>query len=165
MKKLFNVAVMFAALATALSFSSCESDDTATEEVKEQQLDEIQAVVGEKVAFSSEVCDANGKNLSGYMKFTAVTGGEDQSVTLELDCDATSQKNVEIILSDKGFSYLAFMDGALKAIGKSDADANPDKVLFVLSNDGTDCTITSGDINNALSATGKVKDSWFAVKK
>jgi hypothetical protein len=171
MKKLFNVAVMFAALATALSFTSCESDTKAEEAVIAQQKPELALdanSIGKTYYFSSNVVDANGANISGNFKVTAVVPGDDQTVTFTLDCDATGNKKSEITLSDAGASYLLFNGTTLVAAKKAEADAAADKVLFVLANsnktDATVCTITSGTINSALKAAGAL-ETLFGEKQ
>lgn len=171
MKKLFNVAVMFAALATALSFTSCDTDGEANDAVAEQQLPELNldaTSVGQTYQFSSGVVNSDGVNYSGKFKVTDVNIDEN-SVTFEITCKATGDKKHEITLSDAGNSYaMVGEEGNIIGASKTTADAAADKVIFVLlgSNrtDKTVCTITSGTKNQTLSDNG-AKETLFAVKQ
>lgn len=171
MKKLFNVAVMFAALATALSFSSCNPDDEANIAVEEQQLPELNLTeknIGEEFQFSSGVVNADGDNYSGKFKVTDVNVSEN-IVTFEITCKATGDRKHEITLSDAGNSYaMVGEEGNIIGAKKAVADAAADQVIFVLLGanraDKTVCTITSGTKNQTLSDNG-AKETLFAVKK
>ena len=135
MKKLFNVAVMFAALATALSFSSCNPDDGSEENVNEQQLPELNLTeknIGQTFDFSSGVVNADGDNYSGKFKVTDVNVSEN-SVTFEITCKATGDRKHEITLSDAGNSYaMVGEEGNIIGAKKAVADAAADQVIFVL---------------------------------
>ena len=172
MKKLFNVAVMFAALATALSFTSCETTDEKSEtNVNKQQLPELNLTeknIGQTFDFSSGVVNADGENYSGKFKVTDVNVSEN-SVTFEITCKATGDRKHEITLSDAGNSYaMVGEEGNIIGAKKAVADAAADQVIFVLLGanraDKTVCTITSGTKNQTLSDNG-AKETLFAVKE
>lgn len=171
MKKLFNVAVMFAALATALSFSSCNPDDEAEKNVNEQQLPELNLTeknIGQTFEFSSGVVNTDGENYSGKFKVTDVNVSEN-SVTFEITCKATGDRKHEITLSDTGNSYaMVGEDGNIIGAKKAVADEAADQVIFVLlganRSDKTVCTITSGTKNSTLAEKGAT-ETLFAVKE
>lgn len=171
MKKLFNVAVMFAALATALSFSSCNPDDEAEKNVNEQQLPELNLTeknIGQTFEFSSGVVNTDGENYSGKFKVTDVNVSEN-SVTFEITCKATGDRKHEITLSDVGNSYaMVGEDGNIIGAKKAVADEAADQVIFVLlganRSDKTVCTITSGTKNSTLAEKGAT-ETLFAVKE
>lgn len=170
MKKFFNVAVMFAALATALSFTSCDTDGDANDAVADQQLPELNLdaeSIGKTYQFSSGVVNSDGVNYSGQFKVTDVNIDQN-SVTFEITCKATGDKKHEITLSDAGNSYaMVGEEGNIIGAKKAVADAAADQVIFVLLGanraDKTVCTITSGTKNNTL-ATNGAKETLFAVK-
>lgn len=167
MKKIFNLAVIFAALTAAFAFASCDDSEGDViddfENGKVDPVSELQVVAGKKYQAYQE----------GNAAFTFVvesTAGhyadKSQVVVFQIE-NAEGKKDVEFTLSDAGSSYLMRnADGSYEAVGKTIADANADKVVMVLAcaNSKADYTITSGTINTTLAANG-AKETKFAEKK
>ena len=152
MKKLFNLAVIFAALTAAFTFASCGDDDDKAEE--NSTFTSMQVQAGEKYSFSNQ---QNG--VSGWIKVTAAAAGD---VTFELTCDGTEQKNVEINLSDAGTSYLILSEGQLVTSKQANAVENADKVIIALMA-GTQ-KLGDGNVNTPIKNTGKAGTTLFGKK-
>ena len=152
MKKIFNLAVIFAALTAAFTFASCGDDDEKAEE--NSTFTSMQVQAGEKYSFSNQ---QNG--VSGWIKVTAAAAGD---VTFELTCDATDQKNVEINLSDAGTSYLILSEGQLVTSKQANAVENADKVIIALMA-GTQ-KLGDGNVNTPIKNTGKAGATLFGKK-
>jgi len=152
MKKLFNLAVIFAALTAAFTFASCGDDDDKAEE--NSTFTSMQVQAGEKYSFSNQ---QNG--VSGWIKVTAAAAGD---VTFELTCDGTDQKDVEINLSDAGTSYLILSEGQLVTSKQANAVENADKVIIALMA-GTQ-KLGDGNVNTPIKNTGKAGATLFGKK-
>lgn len=167
MKKIFNLAVIFAAMMTAFTFTSC--DDSEDDVINDFENDKVTAV--------TELQVQQGKSYQAYQEGVAAftfnvksTEGSykdgNQVVVFEIE-NANGKKNVEFTLSDAGSSYLMKnADGTYEAVGKSVADENADKIVMVLAykNSSANYTITSGTINDTLKSKG-AKETKFAEKK
>ena len=167
MKKIFNLAVIFAALTAAFTFASCDDDEDDViddfENGKANAVAELQVVAGTKY-------QAYQAGTAAFtFKVTSTTGhyaDKSQVVIFEIE-NADGKKDVEFTLSDQGDSYLMRnADGSYETVGKTVADENADKIVMVLAcaNSKADYTITSGTINTTLNAKG-AKETKFAVKK
>lgn len=167
MKKIFNLAVIFAAMMTAFTFTSC--DDSEDDVINDFENDKVTAV--------AELQVQAGKTYQAYQEGVAAFtfnvksadghyADKSQVVVFEIE-NADGKKNVEFTLSDAGSSYLMRnADGTYEAVGKTIADANADKIVMVLAcaNSKADYTITSGTINDTLKKNG-AKETKFAEKK
>lgn len=167
MKKIFNLAVIFAAMMTAFTFTSC--DDSEDDVINDFENDKVTAV--------AELQVQAGKTYQAYQEGVAAFtfnvksadghyADKSQVVVFEIE-NADGKKNVEFTLSDAGSSYLMRnADGTYEAVGKSVADENADKIVMVLAcaNSKADYTITSGTINDTLKKNG-AKETKFAEKK
>lgn len=152
MKKIFNLAVIFAALTAAFTFASCGDDDDKAEE--NSTFTSMQVQAGEKYSFSNQQ-----NAVSGWIKVTAAAAGD---VTFELTCDGTDQKNVEINLSDAGTSYLILSEGQLVTSKQANAVENADKVIIALMA-GTQ-KLGDGNVNTPIKNTGKAGATLFGKK-
>ena len=167
MKKIFNLAVIFAALAASFTFASCDDDEDDVindfEDGSANAVAELQVVAGKKY-------QAYQAGTAAFtFKVTSTTGHyADKSQVVEFEIEnADGKKDVEFTLSDQGSSYLMRnADGSYEAVGKTVADQNADKVVMVLAcaNSSADYTITSGTINDSLKKAG-AKETKFAEKK
>ncbi len=151
MKKIFNLAVIFAALTAAFTFASCDDDEKAEDN---STFTSMQVVAGEKYSFSNSQ-----NNVSGWIKVTAASAG---SVTFELNCDATNQEGAEITLSDAETSYLILNGGKLVTSHQANAVENADKVIIALMA-GTQ-TLGDGNVNTPIKNTGKAGTTLFGEK-
>lgn len=166
MKKIFNLAVIFAALMTAVSFSSCDDaeDDVINdfEQGDVTPVTELQVQAGKKyqayqeglAAFTFEVISTSGHYADGT-----------QEVIIKIE-NADSKKDVEFTLSDEGSSYLMRKaDGTYEAVGQTVANENASSIVMVLAykNSKADYTITSGTVNDTLNKNG-AKETKFAEK-
>ena len=167
MKKIFNLAVIFAAMMTAVSFTSCDDSEDKVidnfENDKVTPVTELQVVAGKSYQAYQENVAAftfNVKSTSGSYK------DGNQVVEFQIE-NADGKKDVSFILSDEGASYLMRnADGTYEAVKKAVADENADKIVMVLAgaNSKANYTITSGTINTTLKANG-AKETKFAEKK
>lgn len=162
MKKLFNVAVMFAALATALSFTSCETDEKNEQNVNEQQLTSLEVEVGKKYSFS------NGDNdLAGSFEVTDKSDlAGSKTVTMLITCDKTSQKGDEITLGEAADmpSYVIYDGTKLVTAKQSVAQENASKVIMALKTDASVATITDGTVNKVIGQKADATTTYFAEK-
>lgn len=152
MKKIFNLAVIFAALTAAFTFASCGDDDDKAEE--NSTFTSMQVKAGEKYSFSNSQ-----NNVSGWIKVTSASAG---SVTFELTCDATDQDEEVITLSDAGTSYLILNNNLLVTSLQANAVENADKVIIALMA-GTQ-TLGDGNVNTPIKNTGKAGQTLFGEK-
>lgn len=152
MKKIFNLAVIFAALTAAFTFASCGDDDDKAEE--NSTFTSMQVKAGEKYSFSNSQ-----NNVSGWIKVTSASAG---SVTFELTCDATDQDEEVITLSDAGTSYLILNNNLLVTSLQANAVENADKVIIALMA-GTQ-TLGDGNVNTPIKNTGKAGTTLFGEK-
>ena len=166
MKKIFNLAVIFAAMMTAVSFTSCDdSEDDVIEDFEEGNVvavTELQVQAGKSYQAYQEGVAAFTFNV------TSVSGhyaDKSQVVIFEIE-NADGKKDVEFELSDAGSSYLMrTADGTYEAVGKTVADENASSIVMVLAcaNSSADYTITSGTVNTTLKENG-AKETKFAEK-
>ena len=152
MKKIFNLAVIFAALTAAFTFASCGDDDDKADE--NSTFTSMQVSAGEKYSFSNKQ-----NAVSGWIKVTAASAG---SVTFELTCDGTDQKDEEITLSDAGTSYLILNEGKLVTSHQDNAVANANAVIIALMK-GTQ-KLGDGNVNTPIKSTGKAGETLFGKK-
>ncbi|MBR4714430.1 MAG: hypothetical protein IKP27_12225 [Paludibacteraceae bacterium] len=152
MKKIFNLAVIFAALTAAFTFASCGDDDDKADE--NSTFTSMQVSAGEKYSFSNKQ-----NAVSGWIKVTAASAG---SVTFELTCDGTDQKDEEITLSDAGTSYLILNEGKLVTSYQDNAVANANAVIIALMK-GTQ-KLGDGNVNTPIKSTGKAGETLFGKK-
>ena len=167
MKKFFNLAVIFAALMTAFTFTSCDDDEDDV--IEDFENGNVTAVTELQVEAGKEYQAYQEGTAAFTFNVTSVSGHHDdnsQIVIFKIE-NADGKKDVEFTLSDAGSSYLMRnTDGTYEAVGKTVADANADKIVMVLAcaNSTADYTITSGTINETLKKNG-AKETKFAVKK
>lgn len=167
MKKIFNLAVIFAAMMTAVSFTSCDDSEDKVidnfENDKVTPVTELQVQAGKSYQAYQEGVAAftfNVKSAEGSYK------DKNQVVVFQIE-NADGKKDVEFTLSDAGDSYLMrSADGTYSTVSKSVADENADKIVMVLAcaNSKANYTITSGTVNTTLKANG-AKETKFAEKK
>lgn len=179
MKKIFNLAVIFAALMTAVSFSSCSDEDGATEEAEQQGKDYVQVKEGDKVYFANS---AVGEGKGGVIEITeAVTSETDKVVSFKIATKKDEQKKESFTIGQSGSnpSYVLWDGTAFKTGKQADATANPDQVIFCLASYPSDisgsgfsksaCVLTSASINNEVKAAAAKKnitlvDTQFGIK-
>ncbi|MBR3518990.1 MAG: hypothetical protein IKN77_02575 [Paludibacteraceae bacterium] len=144
-KNFFKWAVLFTALATALSFSSCGDDDDDDNNQNQQNTENneggddasddffqftensISVKEGDVILYTKE---AKGTLTNIYEEFTVVSA-TDGKVVININ---GAQKT----LSDAGASYLSEDFQEWKT---ADAKANPSKVLFCLKGNQTGSTV------------------------
>lgn len=167
MKKIFNLAVIFAAMMTAVSFTSCDdSEDKVIDDFdngKVTPVTELQVQAGKSYQAYQEGVAAFTFNVT---KAEGHYADKTQVVDFQIE-NADGKKDVDFTLSDAGNSYLMRNDdGTYEAVGKTVADANASKIVMVLAcaNSTKDYTITSGTVNTTLKANG-AKETKFAEKK
>lgn len=163
MKKIFNLAVIFAALMTAVSFASCDDSDKAEEEVEEQQLTSINVEAGEKYAFSNA-----SNEVSGWFTVTSVSGkAGSKVVVLEINTKGKDAKETkgEFTLGDDSdhTSYLMWNGTTYENVKQTVAVENASAVIFALSSAVDTYTITSATVNNAVNKAGAT-ETKFAKK-
>lgn len=152
MKKIFNLAVIFAALTAAVSFASCSDEDGAEESANEQQLPQINVEVGKSYSFSNT---ANAK--SGFFKVVSATGvAGSKVVEIEITTKKDDQKGTTFTLGDdtNHTSYLMWDGTAFSNVFQKDAEANAAKIIFCLSSESNSYTITSATVNNKVKNAG-----------
>ncbi len=180
MKKIFNLAVIFAALATAVSFSSCNDDEEdAIDNAEEQAKAYVQVNVGDKIYFSNSSVGADGKG--GVIEITNVqTSESDKVVSFKLATKKDDQKKVEFTIGQSGSnpSYVLWDGTEFKTGMQADAEAAPAQVVFCLASNPNDldaslsksaCVLTSATVNNpvkkaATKAGITLVETMFGVK-
>lgn len=163
MKKLFNLAVIFAALTAAFTFSSCNDDeDDAIDEAVSQNLDYVKVSVGDKIYFANTSVGEDGKG--GVIEITnVVNSATDKKVGFKVATKKDEQKKQEFEIGQGANdpSYVLWIGGEFKTGMQPDAKANPGAVVFCLASDptelsgsflSTDCVLTSASINGAVKA-------------
>lgn len=162
MKKIFNLAVIFAALMTAVSFASCDDDDKADDETQEQQLPEVSVKPGDKFAYS------NADNaVAGWIKCISATGTAGSKVVeLEIATKKSDAKGQTFTLGDDKdhTSYLMYDGTAYTNVKQTEAEKNASKIIFCLKSDTDSYLITSATVNNGVKNAGAT-ETKFAVKK
>ncbi len=180
MKKIFNLAVIFAALMTAVSFASCSDDeDDATTKAEEQGKAYVQVKDGDKVYFSNSSVGSDGKG--GVIEITSVVTGEsDKVVNFTLATKKDEQKKTEFTIGQSGTnpSYVLWDGSAFKTGKQTDAEENPDQVIFCLASKPSEldsslsnsvCVLTSATINTKVKEAATKKnitlvETLFGVK-
>lgn len=168
MKKIFNLAVIFAALTAAFAFASCDDNEDDViddfEGGKVTPVSELQVVAGKKYQAYQE-------DLAAFtFKVTSVAGSykdKNQIVGIIIE-NADGKKDVPFTLSDAGDSYLIKDGDVFKTANNATAKTaeNAPKVVMVLAMDNSNAnyTITSATINDGLKKLG-AKETKFAEKK
>lgn len=168
MKKIFNLAVIFAALMTAVSFTSCTDEDGATKLTEEQALESVDVQAGETYAFTNtSIANADGTlGKSGFFKVISVEGTAGSKVVeLKITTKKDDAAGDSYFLGDDAdhTSYLLWDGEKYINAKQADAVANAAKVIFCLSSASENYTITSGTVNNAVKGAGATKTT-FAKK-
>ena len=161
MKKLFNLAVIFAALTAAFTFASCSDEDDAENNAQEQKLESINVKEGEQYSFTNDVV---GK--SGYFKVVSAEGTKGSKVvTIKITTKKDDAKGEEYILGDDKdhTSYLMWDGSSFQNVYQKDAEANAGKIIFCLASDTDLYTITSATVNNKVKDAGAPK-TLFGIK-
>lgn len=161
MKKLFNLAVIFAALTAAFTFASCSDEDDAENNAQEQKLESINVKEGEQYSFTNDVV---GK--SGYFKVVSAEGTKGSKVvTIKITTKKDDAKGEEYILGDDKdhTSYLMWDGSSFQNVYQKDAEANAGKIIFCLASDTDLYTITSATVNNKVKDAGATK-TLFGIK-
>lgn len=162
MKKIFNLAVIFAALTAAFTFASCSDEDDAENNSQEQQLESINVKEGEQYSFTN---DEIGK--SGYFKVVSTEGtAGSKVVTIKITTKKDEAKGEEYTLGDDAnhTSYLMWDGTTFSNVYQKDAEANANKIVFCLASDSNLYTITSATVNNKVKNAGATK-TVFGIKK
>jgi hypothetical protein len=152
MKKLFNLAVIFAALTAAFTFASCSDEDDAEDNANEQALPSINVQKGKQYSFSNKEI---GK--SGYFKVVDATGTAGSKVVkIEITTKKDDAKGETYELGDDSehTSYLMWTGSEFKNVKQSEAVENAGKVVFCLSSESSLYTITSATVNKGVKAAG-----------
>lgn len=162
MKKIFNLAVIFAAMMTAFTFTSCSDEDKAEEQVQEQQLEQIAVLQGNTYGFSNAALAK-----SGFFKVISATGTAGSKVVeIEITTKKDDQKGEIFTLGDDEdhTSYLKWDGTKFENVKQSEAEANADKIIFCLASAENNYVITSATVNNKVKATGKATTTYFSIK-
>ncbi len=162
MKKIFNLAVIFAALTAAFTFASCSDEDDAENNSQEQQLESINVKEGEQYSFNNS---AVGK--SGYFKVLSTSGtAGNKVVEIEITTKKDDAKGETYTLGDDAnhTSYLMWDGNAFQNVYQKDAEANAGRILFCLASDSDLYQITSATVNNKVKNAGATK-TLFGIKK
>lgn len=152
MKKLFNLAVIFAALTAAFTFASCSDEDDAEDNANEQALPSINVQKGKQYSFSNSKI---GK--SGYFKVIDATGTAGSKVVkIEITTKKDDAKGETYELGDDSehTSYLMWNGSTFENVFQKDAEANAGKIVFCLSSESSLYTITSATVNNKVKNAG-----------
>jgi len=163
MKKIFNLAVIFAAMMTAFTFTSCNDEDKAADQVEEQQLESISVEQGKQYGFSNS---ALGK--SGFFKVISAEGKSGSKVVeIKITTKKDDAAGDTYVLGDDSdhTSYLLWNGEKFENVKQKDAVENADKIIFCLSSAADDYVITSGTVNGPVSKTGKATKTLFSEKK
>lgn len=163
MKKIFNLAVIFAALMTAVSFASCSDEDDASDKVEEQQLASVSVAEGETYAFTN-----TSMAKSGYFKVVTVSGTKENKnrvVEIKITTKKDDAAGETYTLGEDAdhTSYLMWDGSAFSNVFQKDAVENAAKIIFCLSTDATGYTITSATVNKAVASAGAT-ETLFAKK-
>lgn len=161
MKKIFNLAVIFAALTAAFTFASCSDEDDAADNATEQGKPSIDVQEGKQYSFTNSVI---GK--SGYFKVLSTEGvSGSKVVTFEITTKKDDQKGQEFTLGDDAShtSYLRWDGNKFENVYQKDAETYADQIIFCLSSDSNYYTITSATVNNRVKGAGAT-ETLFGVK-
>lgn len=163
MKKIFNLAVIFAALMTAVSFASCSDEDDASDKVEEQQLTSVSVEKGETYAFTN-----TSMAKSGYFKVVSVSGTKENKnrvveIKITTKKDDAAGKTCTLGEDANHTSYLMWDGSAFSNVFQKDAVENAAKIIFCLSTDATGYTITSATVNKEVDSAGAT-ETLFAKK-
>ena len=154
MKKIFNLAVILAALMGAATFTSCEDDEEdSAEKAEAAGLTEIQVVKGGEYS-------ASGAVKAFTFKVTSVEGSylsKDQVVKLEID-----GFDGELTLSDAGNSYLMWTGSQFITANTATASADAKSIVMCLAcaNSKDDYTITSATVNDTMNKLGALETKF-----
>lgn len=152
MKKIFNLAVILAALMGAATFTSCEDDEEdSAEKAEAAGLTEIQVVKGGEYS-------ASGAVKAFTFKVTSVEGSylsKDQVVKLEID-----GFDGELTLSDAGNSYLMWTGSQFITANTASADAKSIVMCLACANSKADYTITSATVNDTMNKLGALETKF-----
>lgn len=180
MKKIFNLAVTFAAMMTAFTFTSCdEKEEQAINNAEEQALAYVQVKQGDKVYFSNSSVGEDGKG--GVIEITEVVTSEtEKKVTFKVATRKDEQKKDEITIGQAAdeASYVLWNGSKFEKGFQADAVANPGQVVFCLASKPNEinsalsnsaCVLTSATINNKVKEAAKDKgitlvETLFGVK-
>ena len=148
MKKIFNLAVILAALMGAATFSSCEDDEEdSAEKAQEQALPSVQVVAGGEYSASNPAKSFTFKVKSVEGSYTT----KNQVVVLTID-----GFDGELTLSDAGNSYLVWDGSVFTTANTATAKANVKNVVACLAcaNSSANYTITSATVNDTMNGAG-----------
>ena len=154
MKKIFNLAVILAALMGAATFTSCEDDEEdSAEKAEAAGLTEIQVVKGGEYS-------ASGAVKAFTFKVTSVEGSylsKDQVVKLEID-----GFDGELTLSDAGNSYLMWTGSQFITANTATAKTDAKSIVMCLAcaNSTKDYTITSATVNDTMKGLGALETKF-----
>lgn len=163
MKKIFNLAVIFAAMMTAFTFSSCNDEDKAADQVEEQQLESIAVEQGKQYGFSNSALAK-----SGFFKVISTEGTAGSKVVeIKITTKKDDAAGDTYILGDDAehTSYLLWNGTKFENAKQSVAVENADKIIFCLASAEDKYVITSGTVNGPVSKTGKATKTLFSEKK
>lgn len=155
MKKIFNLAVIFAALTAAFTFASCSDEDDAEENAMEQGKESISVVEGEQYSFSNQEI---GK--SGYFKVVSTSGAAGSKIVeIKITTKKDDQKGDTFTLGDDKdhTSYLRWDGSEFKNVFQSEAEQYAGQIVFCLSSEANDYLITSATVNNKVKSAGATK--------
>ncbi len=178
MKKIFNLAVSFAALMSAFTFASCtEDEEKAIDEAVKEGKAYVQVAGGEKVNFYNEAVDGKG----GVIEIGDVKASEDdKTVTFTIATKKDPQKKTPFTIgqSKELPSYFGWDGTTFKTYKQADATANPDQIILCVASKPSEidatvtdavCILTSATINkgvkDAAAAKGiTLKETLFSIK-
>ena len=153
-KNFFKWAVLFTALATALTFSSCGNDDDEEEnngENNEQFLDNsIEVKAGDVILYAKV---EKGTITNEYEEFSVVSAKTGE-VVLKIN-------GKQVTLSDAGASYLS---EDFKEWKTADAKADPAKVLLCLKGNQTNTIIIDGTLAGNSTISEGATPTFFRKK-
>lgn len=148
MKKIFNLAVILAALMGAATFTSCEDDEEdSAEKAQEQALPSVQVVAGGEYSASNPAKSFTFKVKSVEGSYTT----KNQVVVLTID-----GFDGELTLSDAGNSYLVWDGSVFTTANTEAAKKNVKNVVACLAcaNSSANYTITSATVNDTMNGAG-----------
>lgn len=148
MKKIFNLAVILAALMGAATFTSCDDDEEdSAEKAQEQALPSVQVVAGGEYSASNPAKSFTFKVKSVEGSYTT----KNQVVVLTID-----GFDGELTLSDAGNSYLVWDGSVFTTANTETAKANVKNVVACLAcaNSSANYTITSATVNDTMNGAG-----------
>ena len=166
MKKIFNLAVIFAALMTAVSFTSCDtSEQDAIDEVGLQGLEQITVKEKGKYAFENQSI-----GVAGWFEVDSIGASKAKEKVVKLSIITTGKGTKEtretFYLGDDAnhTSYLKWNGTTYEDVFQKDAEAAAADIVFCLSSETDAYIITSATVNSKVSAAGATK-TLFAEKQ